>query len=175
MGMECPNCKLVNPPNAVTCDCGYDFTAGALVSAPKGRQDIRKKKAVVWKLVLGGFILLVPLANSSQLPKLAPDDLAGALGRLTGVLVMVVLGAWLIASGLPRTIGLDKPQRRVRRNIWYTLVGIGLLVMIAAAALLAYLGLFAVAVLVTWLYWFGWTWIAWLMADRRAIKRLDLM
>jgi hypothetical protein len=23
--MDCPNCKLVNPPNAERCDCGYDF------------------------------------------------------------------------------------------------------------------------------------------------------
>jgi hypothetical protein len=22
---ECPNCKLINPPDAVRCDCGYDF------------------------------------------------------------------------------------------------------------------------------------------------------
>jgi len=23
--MDCPNCKLVNPPNCMRCDCGYDF------------------------------------------------------------------------------------------------------------------------------------------------------
>jgi hypothetical protein len=23
--MECPNCKLENPPGAIRCDCGYDF------------------------------------------------------------------------------------------------------------------------------------------------------
>jgi len=23
--MDCPNCKLVNPPTAARCDCGYDF------------------------------------------------------------------------------------------------------------------------------------------------------
>src|ERR1039458_3187243 len=23
--MECPHCKLINPPGAILCDCGYDF------------------------------------------------------------------------------------------------------------------------------------------------------
>jgi hypothetical protein len=26
--MKCPNCKLENPPDAMWCDCGYDFTTG---------------------------------------------------------------------------------------------------------------------------------------------------
>jgi hypothetical protein len=26
----CPNCKLINPSDAVRCDCGYDFTSGKL-------------------------------------------------------------------------------------------------------------------------------------------------
>jgi hypothetical protein len=46
--------------------------------------------------------------------------------------------------------------------------------MVATALLLAYLGLFIAAVVVAWLYWFGWTWIAWLVADRRAVRRLNL-
>jgi hypothetical protein len=141
----------------------------------KDTQLIQKKKAQVWKLVLGGFILLIDLVNSSQRAKLAPvGDLAGVLGRLTGISVLVVVAVWLIASGLPKTTGLDKTQRRVRRKIWYILVGIGFLVMLALGVLLAYLGLFTAAVVAMWLYWFGWTWIAWLMADRKAIRRLDL-
>lgn len=26
--MDCPRCKLVNPANAIRCDCGYDFQTG---------------------------------------------------------------------------------------------------------------------------------------------------
>jgi hypothetical protein len=26
--MECPLCKLENPPDAIRCDCGYDFSNG---------------------------------------------------------------------------------------------------------------------------------------------------
>src|SRR5579864_2643220 len=25
--MECPNCRLLNPPGAITCDCGFNFDA----------------------------------------------------------------------------------------------------------------------------------------------------
>ena len=25
MSKRCPNCRLVNPANAIQCDCGYDF------------------------------------------------------------------------------------------------------------------------------------------------------
>jgi hypothetical protein len=28
--MKCPNCKLLNPPGAMRCDCGYDFATGEI-------------------------------------------------------------------------------------------------------------------------------------------------
>jgi hypothetical protein len=28
--MDCPNCKLANPPDALRCDCGYDFSTGLM-------------------------------------------------------------------------------------------------------------------------------------------------
>lgn len=31
--MECPNCKLINPPGSLQCDCGYAFLTGT-ISAP---------------------------------------------------------------------------------------------------------------------------------------------
>ena len=29
----CPKCKLVNPPDAVRCDCGYDFSSGKMAAS----------------------------------------------------------------------------------------------------------------------------------------------
>ena len=31
--MNCPNCRLVNPPAAERCDCGYDFATKSLKSS----------------------------------------------------------------------------------------------------------------------------------------------
>jgi hypothetical protein len=44
--------------------------------------------------------------------------------------------------------------------------------MIVLMVLLAWLSLFMASVLVTWLYWFGWTWIAWLIADKKAVREI---
>jgi len=68
-------------------------------------------------------------------------------------------------------MGLDAARRRTRRRIWYRFAGSGLLVMVALAFLLAYLGWFIAAVLVTWVYWFGWTWISWIIADKKTAAR----
>jgi hypothetical protein len=27
---KCPRCRLVNPPEGLRCDCGYDFDAGEM-------------------------------------------------------------------------------------------------------------------------------------------------
>jgi uncharacterized RDD family membrane protein YckC len=38
--MQCSRCGLINPPNAVRCDCGYDFETGAVhavAASYKGR------------------------------------------------------------------------------------------------------------------------------------------
>lgn len=169
--MDCPNCKLINPPDATKCDCGYDFaTASVAKEAENSAPNLFvRRRARAWRLVLGGFVVLIGLFNGSKTPK--ATELYGALGDLIGLLTLAVLGAWLISSGLPKTIGLNVTQRRIRRRIWYGLAAIGLLSMIVVCVLLAYVGLVVAAVLVTWLYWFGWTWISWLMADKKAVRR----
>ena len=56
-------------------------------------------------------------------------------------------------------------------SVGVLLVGFGFLVMAAAAVLRASLSLVGTGVLVTWAYWFGWTWISWIIADKCALQR----
>jgi hypothetical protein len=47
MSQRCPNCKLTSPPDALRCDCGYDFVAGKFpVSAFPTRKSGRLRTAV---------------------------------------------------------------------------------------------------------------------------------
>ena len=133
--------------------------------------SVGKRPARTWRIVLGAVLLLGGFVNSANVTT-APGDVAGAFGALTGVILLVALAVWLIASGLPKTVG-SEDLRRMRRRIWYKLAGIGLVVMIVLAIALVAISQFTAAVLVTWAYWFGWTWISWRVADKRALREFQ--
>jgi hypothetical protein len=133
---------------------------------------IERRPARAGRIILGAVLLLVAAVSSTNV-KTASGDVAGALGALTLLLVLVLPAVWLIASGLPLTIAANTGLRKARRWIWLRLVGLGFLVMLALAAAFAALSWSGAAVIVTWLYWFGWTWISWLLADRKALRQLQ--
>ncbi len=39
MVRDCPLCKMINPPEAQRCDCGYDFTAGIVRESYLNEKD----------------------------------------------------------------------------------------------------------------------------------------
>lgn len=41
---SCPRCKLVSPPDAVRCDCGYDFLSG--LGGPEPRSFLLKPRVI---------------------------------------------------------------------------------------------------------------------------------
>ena len=54
--MECPNCKLINPPTAQRCDCGYDFPSGTMKESYLPNTERKKKVAgTTW---IGAIIAL---------------------------------------------------------------------------------------------------------------------
>jgi hypothetical protein len=138
-----------------------------------------RRKARPGRLISGALLIL--WASASQTLHRAPAGVAESLGHLVAALILMVPAIWLIASGLPQTIGLDKAQRRTRRRIWYLLAGGGLPVtvivvfsLISADKFVGHFGGGMAVVLVLWFfYWYGWIWISWLIADRWAIRRFQ--
>ena len=41
--MDCPMCHLINPPEAVACDCGYNFVTNRVL----GVGALRKEKVLI--------------------------------------------------------------------------------------------------------------------------------
>src|SRR5437016_1462973 len=59
MPMKCPKCGLINPEDAMRCDCGYDFKTQSMAaptasSAPQTKQ-LSWKRRLLWTL-LGGAL-----------------------------------------------------------------------------------------------------------------------
>jgi hypothetical protein len=63
--MKCPNCRLISPPQAERCDCGFDFSSGKIEESylsDKDRQLRAKPKIwpwfIGWSVVNGVFRLV---------------------------------------------------------------------------------------------------------------------
>jgi hypothetical protein len=63
VGLDCPKCKLVNPPGTRKCDCGFNFENEEMESPSgefvEGRQANRRLKWLIIAAVIGTFVLLV--------------------------------------------------------------------------------------------------------------------
>lgn len=92
--MDCPNCKLVNPPNATRCDCGYDFHTHTIQQSYLTERDKRMSRQGAG---VAGIILAVlfSLEFVLRLTNVAVAKHPVALGLLTVVLVALCFGGWL--------------------------------------------------------------------------------
>lgn len=98
--MECPACGLINPPNSIKCDCGYDF----IEQTGRGRPWTLRLDSVLlslwfaWLLVTTGDFVTFSTAGDNRLSFL--------LGLLFNLFTPILLGTLLKSSVLGLTIPL---------------------------------------------------------------------
>ena len=56
----CPECKLINPPNAQRCDCGYDFDTGQMKESYLTKRDkqVARRYEITAVGILSAFVVL---------------------------------------------------------------------------------------------------------------------
>ena len=134
-------------------------------------ETLGRRPATPWKIGVGVLLLLFAAGGSQRAVMAGMAVMAEAIGALIALLVFVFGGVRLIAAGLPKTLGnAEFVKRRYRR--WWIYLGVGFVLMLTATTALEAIGFGISGVLVTWVYWFVWTWLSWLIADRRTRDQL---
>jgi hypothetical protein len=91
--MDCPKCKLVNPPTAKRCDCGYDFETRTVQEPYLTARDKQLSPYTVGIAgVILGIVLLLELILRFTSAAIARHSLA--LGVLTVILVAGFVRIW---------------------------------------------------------------------------------
>lgn len=85
--MECPNCKLINPPTAQRCDCGYDFPSGEMKESYLPSRKLKTNIAgAAWIGSLAAIMLRVfGLLKKEGFNVLDPTLIIAALVFLIGI------------------------------------------------------------------------------------------
>ena len=107
--MDCPKCKLVNPPSAQRCDCGWDFEAKAVKQSflhppPAPPAEVRRRGQR--DILFGSLLLAAGLAITVGSIEVARR--AGGGQYLIGY-GGILYGAFRLARGVDRNrTGLDR-------------------------------------------------------------------
>ena len=90
------------------------------MDSANGPAAVGKRPVRGWRITVGTILLLAQLGNKFRsLGSAAPQGIGvtHAIGWLIGYPLFVALAVWLIASGLPRSIGSQDLKRTRRRNL----------------------------------------------------------
>jgi hypothetical protein len=92
---QCPTCHLLNPPDAIRCDCGYDFVHN-VAPAPRTGSSRAKQLAVVLAAVIMPVLVFGLLAWADASGTI-PDSVA-PLGQVVVIFSLAAGAAALAAS-----------------------------------------------------------------------------
>lgn len=90
--MTCPRCRLINPPSAARCDCGYDFASGVMAASylsPAQRAADRPRRALDGRRIAAAFCS----AAAVTLLVLSLARLNGPRGTIGGATYLCMAGA----------------------------------------------------------------------------------
>jgi hypothetical protein len=104
---DCPRCRLVNPPSAQRCDCGYDFVSRtqerSFMSSGSGRPDGGSRVLGYGCLLLAPLFLLAGIMSAVKVGGAAAAGDAFALGQVCGAfipgLAALIFAAYLLRRG----------------------------------------------------------------------------
>jgi uncharacterized RDD family membrane protein YckC len=88
--MNCPRCNLIIPDSAIRCDCGWDFSMGAVMSSyPGSKAMLHGDLATLGERFAGQFIDSI-FAILAMLVGVIPFALSETIGSITMVGGMVL-------------------------------------------------------------------------------------
>jgi hypothetical protein len=100
--MKCPNCELENPPEALRCDCGYNFPSGTVKSPYLTPKDVRQMAQLRQSRVAPRWLryLVTALLICTSVSRLL-ESLVKSPRSLTVVFLfcaLIVAACWFISS-----------------------------------------------------------------------------
>ncbi len=125
---RCPHCHLWNSESALVCDCGYDFSTGAM---PAARTTASPPVSAAWRISLTSIsVILIPVFFLAAY-------LITKLGR-TNPLLFILLIAMLLLPPLYWLLYFTRLQKAWAR---YLMLFMGLAGVLAIGLLIAAVGL----------------------------------
>jgi hypothetical protein len=116
-----------------------------------------KARPRTWVISIGASAIVAAWLLDKD-PSLTPVVLlVGSLGGLLSIFLLFY--------------ARSRPTQSLQTQIWNRLVGFGFAVMLFVAAILVFFSLPTWAIAVSCLYWFGWTWLSWMIAGRLALHQ----
>jgi hypothetical protein len=77
----CPRCKLISPPTASKCDCGYDFS----ISWDEQTSEMREKPAWPRTRIVGVFLICAAVLAATMFLTRGVPNFLGDSGWLKGL------------------------------------------------------------------------------------------
>ena len=79
--MDCPKCRLVNPPSAVRCDCGYNFSTGQVEALPRVASATANEEDVSTPLqTMAGIVFCLMLVRCLMAAERSPGMIPVLIG-----------------------------------------------------------------------------------------------